>query len=155
MSTADRSVITIDYKENLLRPDTQRDGDRNERGREWERTEEAASQGLRWSGWGLAGGKGLKRDRQVHRGEREMRFTFLILFYQALGELGTKQEGKKDRRAVRGRERGTKGDERVFMQRRDQSCTLSTLFSNDVCYMTAACEHVTDLNSNSKKKNLI
>lgn len=38
MSTADRSVITIDYKENPLSVDTRRDRDHNERQREWERT---------------------------------------------------------------------------------------------------------------------
>lgn len=38
MSTVDRSVITIDYTENLLSLDTRWDRDHNERQRQWERT---------------------------------------------------------------------------------------------------------------------
>lgn len=110
MSTADRSVITIDYKGNLLYLGTQRDGDRNERRREWERTGEAASQGWeknggegakRWSGENGLGVGGLKRDRQVHRGEKNMvHLPYLILSGPRGVEHKTRSE--KEGRAVRG-----------------------------------------------------
>lgn len=115
---------------------------------------EAASQGLRWSGsdglgWRVGAGS---RETDRCTGEREMWFTFLISFYQALGELGTKTRREKERRSVRRREMVTKYVyEHASMQRCDQGCTLSTLFSCYICCMTAVCESVTDLNSNSKK----
>lgn len=113
------------------------------------------SRAKRWSGqgglgWaGVVGGwvkRGLKRDRQVRRGERNMvRHPYLIL--SGPWGVGHKARGEKERRAVRGRERVTKYvSERASTQRCDQGCTLSTLFSSYICYMTAVCECVTDLN---------
>lgn len=107
---------------------------------------------MEWLGWaGVAGGSGLKRDRQVHRGERNVvHLSYLIL--SGPWGVGHKIRREKERRAVRRREMATKYVyEHASMQRCDQGCTLSALFSCYICYMTAVCESVTDLNSNSKK----
>lgn len=59
--------------------------------------------------------------------------------------------GEKEEKREEGKDRVTKYVyELSTMWCRDQGCTLSTLFSNYICYMTAVCVCATDLNCYSK-----
>lgn len=92
------------------------DGDRNERRREWERTE-------RWSVWLGLGWWVVKRDRQVHRGERNMvHLPYLIL--SGPWGVGPKTRREKERRALSGEEQSLS----VSVPSR-----LSSLFSSYIC----------------------